>query len=271
MRLSPEELARNRLNPDTLEYAVQQIKTSGYVIFERVLPPDFVQELHDAYMEVFNEYLADPDPTFGTNHYRVYLPFRPPFNDERIINSPFATPILEALLGEDMVCHYFASNTAAPGSDYQPVHSDMFPLFPAYDIKPPTYHMVLNVPLVDSTAANGAMHVWPGGTHLNTLPRDQMTKLAEVMPHIHCEMPAGSILLRDGRMWHRGVPNTSNAPRPNIALVYNRSWIYGGKGRIGIPQATYDALSERAKRIFRQEYIGAELDTPFSHRRWLKK
>jgi hypothetical protein len=131
--------------------------------------------------------------------------------------------------------------------------------------------MVLNIPLVDTTAENGAMHIWPGGTHLNTLPREQIAQLAEVVPHIPAVMPAGSIMLRDGRVWHRGTRNTSSAPRPNIAIVYNRPWLGGAPYRIGIPQASYDSLSERARRIFRDEFIGAEVDTPFSHRRWMKK
>lgn len=271
MHLTDSELASGQLNADTLDWAVQQIKVNGYVIFESVLSRDFVQELLDAYMEVYEQYMTDPDPTFAKNHYRVYLPFRAPFNDERIINSPFATPVLEALLGEDMVCHYFASNTAAPESDFQPAHSDTFALFPGMDVKPPAYHMVLNIPLVDTTAENGAMHIWPGGSHLNTLPTAEIGRLAEVIPYIPAVMPAGSVMLRDGRMWHRGTRNTSNTPRPNIALVYQRAWVGGSPNRVGIPQENYDNLSDRAKRIFRDEFIGAELDTPFSHRRWMKK
>jgi hypothetical protein len=77
-------------------------------------------------------------------------------------------------------------------------------------------------------------------------------------------------MVRDGRMWHRGTPNRSNAPRPNLALVYNRPWL-NVSGRIGIPQDIYDSLSERSKTIFRDERIGAALDTPFTHRALQKK
>ena len=99
---------------ETLAAAVQQVKINGYVVFESVLSPEFVAELREAYWEVYDEYLKDPDPTFSKHHYRVYLPFRAPFKDERIINNAVATPIMEAILGPDMVCHYFASNTCAP-------------------------------------------------------------------------------------------------------------------------------------------------------------
>jgi hypothetical protein len=270
MKLSPEELSSMTLKPETLEFAVQQVKINGYVVFDSVLSPDFVRELQDAYQEVYEAYLQDPDPTFSKNHYRVFLPFRPPFNDERIVAHPLVVPLLDALLGEDFVCSYFASNTCAPGSEYQPAHSDIFPLFPNRpDIKPPAYHVVLNVPLVDTTEENGPIDMWPGGSHLNTLPGDQLKKLAEVIPPQPATMPAGSLMIRDGRMWHRGTLNRSNAIRPNIALVYFRSWV-SVNDRIGIPQEQYDNLSERAKRIFRKEGIGAPLDTPFTHRTRMK-
>lgn len=270
MKLSTEESASGQLNPGTLEFAIQQVKVNGYVIFESVLPAGFVRELHDAYIEVFERYLKDPDPTFGKNHYRVYLPFRPPFNDERIIANPLALPILDTLLGQDFVCHYFASNTCAPGSEFQPAHSDIFPLFPHHDVKPPAYHVVLNIPLVDTTEESGPVELWPGGSHWNTLPREQIEKLSKVMPAQPALMPAGSILLRDGRMWHRGTRNLSGHVRPNLALVYTRSWL-DVTGRIGIPQEIYDGLSDRARMIFREERIGDPLDTEFSHRMWQKR
>lgn len=266
MQLSPEELSSQSLKPETLEFAVQQVKINGYVVFDRVLPASFVQELHEAYMEVYDEYLQDPDPTFSKNHYRVFLPFRPPFNDEQVVAHPLVVPVLEALLGEDFVCRYFASNTCAPGSEYQAAHSDIFPLFPNRpDFKPPAYDIVLNIPLVDTTEENGPIDMWPGGSHFNTVPRDQLEKLAAAIPPQPAIMPAGSLMIRDGRMWHRGTRNRSNAPRPNIALVYYRSWI-NVNDRIGIPHEQYDRLSERAKRIFRKETIGTPLDTPFTHR-----
>jgi hypothetical protein len=73
-------------------------------------------------------------------------------------------------------------------------------------------------------------------------------------------MPAGSLLIRDMRMWHRGTPNRSNEPRPNMALIYSRFWLRESNyPQIGIPRETYASLSERAKRLFRFENIGGAL------------
>jgi hypothetical protein len=70
-------------------------------------------------------------------------------------------------------------------------------------------------------------------------------------------MPARSIVIRDSRMWHRGIPNHSDAPRPNFALMYSCYWLRLRYPPISTPQETYDSLSERAQQLFRLENIGA--------------
>jgi len=46
MKLSPQELSSNQLHPDTIQAALQQIRNNGYMLFEGVLPADFVAELY---------------------------------------------------------------------------------------------------------------------------------------------------------------------------------------------------------------------------------
>ena len=62
---------------------------------------------------------------------------------------------------------------------------------------------------------------------------------------------AGSVLLRDLRTWHRGTPNQSSAPRPNMSLVYTRPWYRFEQHQPTLPRSAYDALSESARRLFR--------------------
>jgi ectoine hydroxylase-related dioxygenase (phytanoyl-CoA dioxygenase family) len=263
IKLTPEELRNKTLNPETLQIAIQQVKVNGYTIFESVLSPDFVAELRDDYMQIYNEALkSPPDKTFGNRHFRLYLPFRQPYTDDRIINSPFALPVFEAMLGPDLVCHYFASNTCAPGSDYQPVHSDTYNLYPEHELVVPPYMMVLNIPLVDTTEENGPMDMWDG-THISRISRAEMETVAPHLPRLSGTMPAGSIMIRDGRMWHRGTRNHSDTPRPNIAIVYTRPWLSSGPKRISIPQETFDALPDRLKKIYQNNHIGAALDEPW--------
>jgi hypothetical protein len=257
MQLTQAELDANALDPETLRLAVQQVRVNGYVVFEGALPDDVVDELHEDFMRLFHEYRTATDDNRGANRYQMHLPFAAPFNAPEIVTSPFALPVIKALLGDDCVCQYFASDTALPGSEYQRVHSDIHKLFPGMPVAPPTFATVLNVPLVDFTEDNGPVEIWPGGTHL--MPEDaNMHELAETMDSKPVIMPRGSLLIRDIRMWHRGTPNRSDAPRPNMAMIHARHWLRTSYPSIGIPQETYDGVSEDGQRLFRLENIGGD-------------
>lgn len=269
MNLTQEELNNNILHPDTIQLAVDQITINGYFVFESVIQPDLIQTLYDEYMILFEQLLQDPGTTFGVNHYGMRLPFRPPFSDERVIANPLVLPILEALLGEGFVNHNLLSNTCMPGSGFQDTHSDVPDLYPELsNIGLPPYMIVLNILLVDVTQENGATEIWPGGTHYTPLPNNRIATLKQNMESKRAEMPAGSIMMRDARMWHNGTPNHSDKPRPMLAMTYQRPWFGGGDGtaRIGIPEEAYESLSEQAKQIYRMENIGGPLDTAFTHR-----
>lgn len=254
MKLSNEELKNQQLNPETLEMAVQQIRNNGLITFESVLSQELIDNLKIAYKPLYEAFIQNPGETFGKNHFRVYVPFEEPFSDLEVICNPFVIPIMEALLGDDLVCHYLATNTCAPGSEYQPAHSDYRILFPEADIAVPPFHIVLNIPLVDVTLENGPVEYWAGGTHRLNIPFGQVDDIAKHMNSEFATMPAGSLMIRDGRMWHRGTTNCSDAIRPQIALVYTRRWVDMGV-RIDIPKATYDSLPEKAQHIFREENI----------------
>lgn len=254
MELTPEERQRGSLDPERFRIAVQLVRMNGFVLFERVLSETLVQALHATFLRVFEKYVARTDPNRGTHRYQMHLPFVEPFIHPDVTANPFALQVIEALLGEECVCHYFASDTPLPGSDYQRVHADIHPLFAEGPPTPP-YSLVMNVPLVDCTVENGAVEVWPGGTHLMP-PGIDMQALAPLMHSERVCMPAGSLLIRDMRMWHRGTPNRSSHPRPHLAFIYSKPWLRISYPPIAIPQETYDTLTERQKRLFRLENIG---------------
>jgi phytanoyl-CoA dioxygenase PhyH len=260
MQLTPQELDGGRLSPATLGLAVSQVRNNGYVLFERVLSPDFVADMEAAFTRLLELHVQRTDPNRGANRYQMHLPFAPPFSDERIIASPFVLPIVEALVGADCICHYFASDTPLPGSDYQAVHPDIYQLFPESSAVMPPYSIVVNIPLVDAREDNGPLEIWPGGTHHYVAQPSEVARLAEEMQSVRVLMPAGSIVIRDSRMWHRGTPNRSTAPRPNFTLIYSRFWLKLRYRPIPIPESTYDGLSARAQRLFRLEDVGNDVD-----------
>jgi hypothetical protein len=252
MRITPS--TPGSLTPEETRLAAQAVAVDGYVIFEKVLSDDLMQTLRAAFFETFEAHVTKTDPNRGANRYQMHLPFTEPFITPEVIENPLIIPLLDALLGKDYKCHYFASDTPLPGSDYQKVHSDIALLFPETPLSLPAYSVVLNIPLVDFTEENGPVEIWPGGTHFFPGGTD-MAALSEKMHSERVTMPAGSLLLRDMRMWHRGTPNRSDHARPNIALIYSRPWLATHYPPIPIPGTTYDGLSEKAQRLFRFEQI----------------
>jgi ectoine hydroxylase-related dioxygenase (phytanoyl-CoA dioxygenase family) len=161
---------------------------------------------------------------------------------------------MEAVMGPDLALVYFASDTPLPGSDYQRVHADTRLLFPETTLSLPCYGMVLNVPLVDCTEENGSLEFWPGGTHL--MPgKLHVERLAPHMQSRRANLKAGSVLLRDLRMWHRGTPNRSDRPRPHLALVYVRPWYRFEQQVPSVSRAAYEALPESDRRLLRYAQV----------------
>jgi hypothetical protein len=274
IKLSQEELSTQTLKPETLALAVEQVEVNGYIVFDSVIPQEKIDEIRSSFDPLFDEYIERKSFNTGKKRAQMYLPFQAPFNQEAIIANPIAMQVIDQILGKDNKCVYFASDTPMPGSDYQNVHCDNMPLFPDLSIALPAYSLVFNVPLVDTTEENGPLEIWPGGTHLTPDRSNHDTLDGSVNKHLHIVraaegmlsekvfMKAGSIVIRDVRMWHRGTPNRSDARRTNIALIYNRSWLGSGY-KIQIPQETYDGMSDKAKSLFRNERIGEPVNMPW--------
>jgi ectoine hydroxylase-related dioxygenase (phytanoyl-CoA dioxygenase family) len=273
MKLSAEELKNGKLNPETLESAVEQVRLNGYVLFEGVLDSDQVDKMNQAFLKALDEASnRSPESTevntteFRKNRVRMDLPFDAPFNDPSVITNAFVLPVVEKLVGEDCACIYLSADAPLPGSDYQVVHSDQMPLFPESSISLPPAGIVLNIPLVDVTEENGPMEAFPGGNHLMPENRNQPKLIEEMASHltpVRMTMPKGSLLIRDLRMWHRGTPNNSDHVRPNVALIYARPWWKGGYQKtLGITRDKYEALSDRAKQLFRFEEIKEDTAQP---------
>jgi len=272
--LTEEERSNGKLEQEKLDTMVDLVKANGYVVIENVIPKEQIAEVRAAFDPLFDEFIARKGYNTGKNRAQMFLPFQAPYNDDNIVANPIAMQIIDRVLGDDHRCIYFASDTPMPGADYQNVHCDVMPLFDDLSIPLPIYNLVLNIPLVDVTEENGPLEIWPGGTHHNadranhdTLdgsvnPHLHIVRAAPYMPSVRVLMPAGSIVIRDIRVWHRGTPNVSDDRRTNLAFIYAKSW-YGYGSSISIPQETYDGMSERAKRLFRFEKIGFPARQPW--------
>jgi hypothetical protein len=234
MRYARSDWQSKRNCPEFHKEIQLALRSDGFVIFDSVLDESLVERLRKALLERIDEYVMTVMD--GRPQTRYHLPLRliDPFIDDMVIRNQLVMPTLVETLGDDMAISYFGSDTAGPGSTYQDVHADGRPLFPELPLNLAPYGVVVNFPLVNFHEENGPIEIWPNSSH----------HLAGIHPQVGSAItsgtpvvaPAGSLVMRDLRLWHRGTPNRTRQLRPMIAVVYSRPWYRFGPSEVGYPE-----------------------------------
>jgi ectoine hydroxylase-related dioxygenase (phytanoyl-CoA dioxygenase family) len=229
-----------------------------------VLRAHFDRQLLEAWRREFEPLLEAgiardvANPNRGAQRFYVTLPFRGVFADPSIYEDGDVLAIVERVAGPDPVMCQLATDTPLRGSDYQRWHADTPLLFPeTNDNDTPSYQIAVNFPLVDVTDENGPLET-TDGTHrmdkaevLAALERGEMASR-------RVPMALGDVMIRDVRAVHRGTPNGTDTPRPMVVIGYSRRWLHRPEVEIRVPRSTYDAMSERGRRLVRFNPIVAD-------------
>jgi ectoine hydroxylase-related dioxygenase (phytanoyl-CoA dioxygenase family) len=264
----------------SLQAHVARFRRDGYVVLENAVPRTFIGILKTAFMQTMDAKverfkIAPVTPTDGRdksnsnvkidfrpeggnhdlNRWNMHLPTRGEFLHEALIANPVALPVIKALLGSEPVAFLIASDTPYPGSGFQNIHQDF-----------PRFGLTVNIPLVDFTEENAPLEAWPGshvrGESFHTgkvdLAAAEIKALAARVPGRRLLLKAGSILIRDQRMVHRGTANTGPSPRPCLSIWYKNLDHLSITG-LTIP-VPHRAVADRMARLalwMRQEGRGA--------------
>ena len=143
----------------------------------------------------------------------VHSPDALPFAD--LGRHPLVAECVRALLGPKTYLEKAGLLVSHPGAEPQRWHMDTPHLFSVGAHLPP-HSLSVFVPLVDLVPANGPTE-FQLGTHV---------KANLVLPQRHARAccPAGSMVIYDIRIMHRGGPNESDAERPVVYLTLSRIW-----------------------------------------------
>ena len=257
LEISDKERSKNKLTPESIDAGARLLREAGLVVIESVLPRDWIAELNVAMQTVLDN--ENEEDSQNGEHPMLKMPFM----DPRVIDNPFAMPILKAAMGEKVFAYLpYGCNSTQPGCDIQWIHRDSGQLFPELPFALPVSTIVVNIPLVDFTVENGATEVWPG-SHLiiddpavrnspyNVCDEDRAARL----PSFQLEMPAGSVVVRDMRCWHRAMPNRTQTIRHMLALVYFRRFHHSpdapGIFSRRIPEDIWTDMSEETQEVYR--------------------
>jgi hypothetical protein len=196
-----------------IDDALATLKKIGFVIFEDVLPLDYVQRVRAA-LEPFHV-----PARFGRNGFeglrsqRTYglLAKDRVFAD--LATCPALLEICDRVLEPKYLLSAFFSNRIHPGEVKGPFHYDEG----FYHIPRPRRSFVISAlwAIDDFTAENGATEMIPGSHSWgDEIPaEDDRTAVPMVMR-------AGSVAVMFGTMWHRSGANRSGAPRIGINVEY---------------------------------------------------
>jgi hypothetical protein len=221
--ITAEERTTGHLDSDKIAMAVQAMDEDGVVALRQALDVGPVDALAARMLADLERYEAEY--AIDNNFQGIRPPpFHPFLFPEIVFNEPAIT-ISRAILGAGATLTSYGANTAFVGAQTQQVHADTVPPQPG-PYQPCTL-LVVNIPLVDMTEANGATIYWPG-THRdlrlhsgNRFPTEAMiAEWQAKRPAERVFAQRGDLVLRDLRVWHGGMPNRTNIHRPMLALVH---------------------------------------------------
>ena len=264
--LAGEETASRRMSSGRLQPAVEAVRRDGFVVIENAVPHEPLDVLREK-MDRDSRVLIDRKLWGGAGGLKGHLQQGPPpfapFVFPEIVANTLVIQVNTALLGEGIFNSFYNGNTNCPGSVAQPLHRDGPHLWPGHEPPHPAACVVVNISPHDVTEENGAVELWPG-THLHPFPESEIDRETEeaqreVSPPVSGCAKKGSVLIRDVRLWHRGVPNRSDRPRHMIALVHCIRW-YRNRGPVKFNTGCEDAFPDDCGMDHNAEFTGDPID-----------
>ena len=240
--ITDEERKAGRLDADKLASVVNDISMQGYAVVADLVSEETRQLLMASVREDAQSIRATGELTphekhTGIGHLQLGLRRRAPYVRADVLTNPLIEHIVLGVLGDHAWLGFYNGNVNMPGSTSQPLHFDRPYTWKtkeeaeaAGESWPPRgTTLSCSIALEDITTRNAATEIYPG-SHRETVvaswPRgerpDTHPELLEKWgPPARMEIPAGGICFRDPRMWHRGMPNTSDQVRPMIGMTFH--------------------------------------------------
>ena len=247
---------------------LQRLQSDGYLILPSLLPAARVRAIREALAPWLQGDKPGRNDFEGFRSERVYalLAKSPVFAE--LVAHELVLAVCDAVLGPNFMLSACLAINTDPGETVQPLHfDDSFYRVP----RPrPPYGVSAFWTIDDFTPDNGpteiipGSHLWgddsPVGTALQTVFAQGGVSDPENHPDLQpVIMPAGSLMLAMGTLWHRGGANRSAASRLLITPQYCVAW-----GRqmesmlLAVPPAIVAAYPERV-----QQLLGYNIHPPF--------
>jgi hypothetical protein len=223
---SPDERRSGVLSSGNRDRVAHAMRRDGVLVLDQVIAHAPLDGLKQRMDRDSLELLAFCDSVGGNPRDRGHLQQGPPPMAPYVFADYVANPLicdaLQAILGDGAYCEFYNGNTNCPDSTYQQLHLDAMHASTSDGVAAPTSAVVVNVVPQNVDEHNGAVELWPG-THTivvpTPVPDGAIAARRLEVPPLRGTFRKGDVLLRDSRLWHRGVPNRSQEYRHMIAMV----------------------------------------------------
>ena len=265
--VTDDERSAGTISANKLDAISADISAKGYAVVSGLIPSTVCEMLMASILEDAERVRAVGKRTpheerTGKGHLQLGLRRYAPYVRPELVANPLIESIVAGTLGPGAWLGFYSGNVNLPGSTYQPLHADRpFSWKTEAEARadgqswpPPGTTLSCSLALTEITEENGATEIYPG-SHRETAvtqfqpgerPGDHPELLERWGPPGRMAIPAGGICFRDPRMWHRGVPNTSDRVRPMMALTYHAGRCLHWRGRL--IRKMSDADRERCRR-----------------------
>ncbi|CAK7225131.1 hypothetical protein SBRCBS47491_005787 [Sporothrix bragantina] len=245
--LTDEERDSGVMSDSKLYDAIEGFFTDGLVVVENAIDVAIIDKLNTRMLQD-TEKLLTGQGHVHFNHLNVNAGTKgaavggnlsqvPPIEKEYLFPEVYANKhgarIVSNILGPQPEVHFIRSNTLLATDERQMVHSDIRFEHPEHP-----FAIAFNTCLVDVGPENGSTELWLGtqNTNINDhrelgepmIATDKLEARRAVRPPIYPRLKKGSIVLRDLRLWHAGMPNPTNNVRIMLAIVYYAAWYKNG-------------------------------------------
>ena len=251
--MTQQEKTIGEPTPEKLSAIVEQIQTIGYATIADLISNETCDLLAASVQEDVTAVRATGELTAherntGQGHLQLGLRRYAPYVTTDLIANPVIEAIVIGVLGPKAWLGFYNGNVNCPHSTYQPLHMDRPFSWKTPELAakagqtwpPPTTTLGCSIALEEILEENGATEIYPG-THLATevidLPKgskleDYPDLLEKWGPATRMVIPKGAVVIRDPRMWHRGVPNPSKKPRAMVGVTYHADLGKHWRGRL---------------------------------------
>ena len=244
----------------------------GYLIFENVLSADALSRIRKELAPHLDRDIRGRNDFEGLKSNRVYamLAKSPAFAELAI--HPLALAFAEADLGPDCLLSACLAIRLLPGETEQPWHYDDSHY--GWPRPRPSLGVSAFWAIDATTTENGATeiipasHLWADQSPEGAVRPEDFTKSAVAAGKdgpggakdaVTAAMPAGSLMLAKGALWHRGGANRSATARLIITPQYCPGWTRTLENMsLAVPPESARALPARA-----QELLGYSIRPPF--------